>query len=291
MIRHAKFRDIPQLKEIWSEAFGEEDYAEDFYSRIFRPEDTLCEAENETVLAMLHKIPCRIDQGQGGYENAYYFFALATRSGARGRGIMGQLIERAGEEIRAQGAEIVFLIPAQESLKGYYKRFGFVPLKNLPVFETRCTRDAEYRQKSTDSCIKAEPVSIEEAVVFMKSGKWKFTNRNVYFPWSVENFCLDWVLKEEKAVFYKVVCRGREVGFLLGKREGNILQVSVYGLDYPCWLQIGEALSETEITAIRIPAQHNPCEIYFRELNENGGYPVSIRGGEGTELLHGLIPI
>lgn len=291
MIRHADFGDIPQLKEIWSEAFGEEDYAEAFYTCIFRPEHTLCETEGDTVLAMLHKIPCRIDKGQGVLEDAYYLFALATRCAARGRGIMGRLIERADEEIRREGVETVFLIPAQESLKGYYKRFGFSPLKNLPVFETHCVRAGVDRQKSVESSITVKSVSIDEAPVLMKCGKWKFTNRNVYFPEAVEAFCLEWALKEENAVFYKVLCRGREAGFLFGKREDHTLQVSVYGMEHSCWLQIGEALSEAEITAIQIPAQYNPCEIYFRELNENGGYPISVLGGKGIELLHGLIPI
>lgn len=291
MIRHADFEDIPQLKEIWSEAFGEEDYAEEFYACIFRPEHTLCETEGDTVLAMLHKIPCHIEMGQGVYENVYYLFALATRSAARSRGIMGQLIERAHEEIRSEGVETVFLIPAQESLKGYYKRFGFTPLRNLPVFETHCSRAGSDRQKTVESSITVKQASMDEAALLMKSGRWKYTNRNVFFPEAVEAFCLEWALKEEKAVFYKVFCRDREAGFLLGKREEHILQVSVYGMDHSCWLQIGEALREEEITAIQIPAQHNPCEIYFRELNENGGYPISVQGGKGIELLHGLIPI
>ena len=291
MIRHADFGDILQLKEIWSEAFGEEDYAEDFYARIFRPEDTLCESEDGLVLAMLHMIPCSIDKGQGVFENAYYLFALVTRREARGKGIMGRLIAYAGEEIRGLGVETIFLIPAEESLKGYYKRFGFMPLKNLPVFETRCVRAAENKCKDKDSSIRIACAGAGEAAAFIKSGRWKFTNCNVYFPWEVEAFCLEWALREEKAVYYKIISRGVEKGFLLGKTDGCTLQVSVYGMEHPYWLSIGEALAGSGITALRISAMHNPCEICFRELNENGGYPVSVQGSEDIKLLHGLIPI
>lgn len=291
MIRHADYGDISQLKEIWSEAFGEEDYADEFYARIFRPEDTLCDTESGLIKAMLHKIPCHIMQGSGELEEAYYLFALATRSKYRGRGIMGELIERACAEIRSQGVQRVLLIPAQESLKGYYQRFGFVPHKVMPVFEMHYASAALKKQPEIHSNVTLERLSAPEAADYLSERKWKTTNRNVYFPHSVEAFCVEWALKEEQAVFYKVSCRGIENGFLLGKKEDRTLQVSVYGMDYPCWLQIGEALSGSGITALRIPAIENPCGFYFRELNENGGFPVSVLGGAHTASLHGLIPI
>ena len=54
-----------------------------------------------------------------------YLYAIATAAEWRGRGFAGGLIREAIDISRARGYKAVMLIPSNESLVEYYKRFGF----------------------------------------------------------------------------------------------------------------------------------------------------------------------
>lgn len=56
---------------------------------------------------------------------AYYLYAAATLPEYRGRGIMGGMIEAAANYARGEGKAFIILSPAEESLFGYYEKFGF----------------------------------------------------------------------------------------------------------------------------------------------------------------------
>jgi hypothetical protein len=54
-----------------------------------------------------------------------YICGAATLPEYRNKGIMGQLMDRTFEAMKAMGYEYAALIPASESLYNYYERFGF----------------------------------------------------------------------------------------------------------------------------------------------------------------------
>ncbi len=128
------------MQELWSLVFGDEwEYLEDFFNTFF-PDPHLSGPNAETgcmtsdgnrilfvcdgerVISQLFMIPYEIG---GMREKAAYLYALATHPDYRGRGLMGELIRKAQQLVRESGMAGAFLIPAEETLKGYYEGYGF----------------------------------------------------------------------------------------------------------------------------------------------------------------------
>ena len=62
---------------------------------------------------------------QGQENRAAYLYAAATLPQYRSRGIMGGMIRFAADFCRSAGFHSIVLVPAEESLFGYYGRSGF----------------------------------------------------------------------------------------------------------------------------------------------------------------------
>ena len=107
------------LRSLFTEAFGDARFTDLFFRRGFSPERCLCAAEPE-ILAALHWFDCTLE-GQ----KAAYIYGIATFVSHRGRGIGAKLIRAAISHLAQSGYGPIFLVPAGESLFGYYERFGF----------------------------------------------------------------------------------------------------------------------------------------------------------------------
>ena len=108
--------DIPQLKVLWQDIFGDDTKdIDEFFKTLFVHKNTLIWKSNDKVVSMLYMLP---------YEHNIYLYALATLPDYRGRGIMKKLINEACEIAKKHGAKAVFLIPAT-GMEAYYEQFGF----------------------------------------------------------------------------------------------------------------------------------------------------------------------
>ncbi len=115
--RHPAPSEEPRLRALFTEAFGDEGFTDLFFRTGFAPDRCLA-AFDGALLAALHWFDCSLDG-----KKAAYIYAIAAFQSCRGRGIGSRLIRAALEELR--GYDAVFLVPAEESLFGYYERFGF----------------------------------------------------------------------------------------------------------------------------------------------------------------------
>ena len=109
----------PGLRALFTEAFGDADFTDLFFRTGFAP-DRCLGAYDGALLAALHWFDCRLDG-----KKAAYIYGIAAFKACRGRGIGSGLIRAALERLKAGGYQTVFLVPAGESLFGYYERFGF----------------------------------------------------------------------------------------------------------------------------------------------------------------------
>lgn len=114
-----------RLRALFTEAFGDEAFTGLYFDRAYSPDRCLVAAEAE-LLAALHWFDCRLE-GQ----NAAYLYGIAAFEGCRGRGIGSGLIRAALTELDRRGYRSVLLVPAEESLFGYYTRFGFRPVGTI----------------------------------------------------------------------------------------------------------------------------------------------------------------
>lgn len=120
-LRISREDDINSLKELFLDAFGENNDALDlFFKRIFKPEICYVCYDGDELIAMVYIIPTTINSRKAGY-----LYAAATKDEFRGAGVMKGLIHYA-LSITAQ--EVCVTLPASDSLYDYYSKLGFSQL-------------------------------------------------------------------------------------------------------------------------------------------------------------------
>lgn len=114
-----------QLAALWREAFGEgERETALFFRNRWRPQDSLVVEENGKVVSALYLLPCRMETSIGSVQ-AHYIYGAATLQSFRGKGYMGALIEAAAKVGQARGDYASVLLPGEERLYEFYRRFGY----------------------------------------------------------------------------------------------------------------------------------------------------------------------
>ena len=117
------------LRALFTEAFGDEDFTDLFFARGYSRERCLAAYEG-ALLGALHWFDCTLDG-----KKAAYVYGIAAFRHCRGRGIGSALIRAAVETLQGEGYERILLVPAEESLFGYYERFGFRAVSTIREME------------------------------------------------------------------------------------------------------------------------------------------------------------
>lgn len=125
MIRRSKIEDSEAIKNIWRVCFKDREEYIDFFLRSgYDPSKCFVYEIDGSPVSMLH-----LRYGDFVTEEnsvpALYIYAAATLPEYQGRGIMRDLISTAGSFAENSGFAFTFLLPASESLYGYYERLGF----------------------------------------------------------------------------------------------------------------------------------------------------------------------
>ncbi|WP_283675208.1 GNAT family N-acetyltransferase [Butyricicoccus sp. Marseille-Q5471] len=125
MIRFARDSECTAVRELWEACFPDESGFNDyFFQHIFSVKQTLVYEQNGELCAMLQMLPYRIAVGSDEGE-VTYIYGACTSPLHRRKGLMAQLLERSFELDRAAGRVASILIPAEEWLFGFYRRFGY----------------------------------------------------------------------------------------------------------------------------------------------------------------------
>ena len=125
-----KREQIPQLRQLWKEAFGDSDaYLDSFFSLAFAPERCCCVTEEGRVKAALYWFEC----GCRGRELAY-LYAVATEMASRGRGLCRKLMTHVHRVLKEQDYAGAVLVPATEDLEQMYARMGYLPATAVTEF-------------------------------------------------------------------------------------------------------------------------------------------------------------
>lgn len=126
-IRPARAQDCAALERIWLAAFPSDtptDVAA--FLTCFSPEQALVYTVDGQPVSMLFVLPVPLAPPDGGDPlSAGYVYAVATLPAWRGRGFAGSLLGEAARRAAKSGMSALFLRPATESLREYYRRFGY----------------------------------------------------------------------------------------------------------------------------------------------------------------------
>ena len=127
--------DIPELKRLWQEAFGDDQALIDaFFSTLYRPDSVFVVRDGDTVAAMACHLPMTICHGNLGWA-ASYLYAVATDKRYRGHGLCGRLLGYAAGYLPSIGAKALLLVPGSSSLREFYRQRGYADFTTADLAE------------------------------------------------------------------------------------------------------------------------------------------------------------
>lgn len=140
MIRFARKDDLARIKELWTESFGYDDFAEWYFENIFKLDNTLVyelaytdesnckisktgvlDSNDSKIVAMLQRLPYSIKN----FGDVTYIYGACTDSNYRKRGIMGALLSYSETIDIEEGKSAIFLVPENEGLFNFYEKKGY----------------------------------------------------------------------------------------------------------------------------------------------------------------------
>ena len=120
-------RDLPALTRLWQTCFGDtEAEVRAFWQALFDCTPVyLRRAPDGSPAAMLCALPAELVGDDGDAVPAAYLYAVCTAPALRGRGHCRLLLQEAEQDLAEQDVRAAVLVPAEESLFGFYARFGY----------------------------------------------------------------------------------------------------------------------------------------------------------------------
>ena len=113
--------DIPALRRLWKQAFGDTDaFLDSFFAVGFSPDRCRCLWGKDTLAAALYWFDCSWEQ-----KPIAYLYGVATDENYRGRGLCRALMEDTHNHLRACGYEAAVLVPGTKDLFSLYEKMGY----------------------------------------------------------------------------------------------------------------------------------------------------------------------
>lgn len=127
-----KTEQIPALRALWREAFGDgEDFLDLFFKTAFSPNRCRVAVEGNELSAALYWFDCELEG-----RPVAYLYAIATAKEQRGKGICSALMANTHRHLHALGYASALLVPSTEALFAFYGKMGYSPFGGIG--ETRC---------------------------------------------------------------------------------------------------------------------------------------------------------
>lgn len=132
-----KSENIPDLKELWTESFGDAPFWEIFLKSCFSTDHCRCVFSEGKTVAALYWFDCYL-----GNQQVAYIYAVATEPAFRGRGLCRQLLEDTHNLLGALGYSSAMLVPEGERLALMYGKLGYVPCTCVREFTCEAGEEA-----------------------------------------------------------------------------------------------------------------------------------------------------
>ena len=128
-IREYTKTDVPMMKRLWIEVFGDEPQLVDRFFELLPSMGTaLCAFSGDEFLGSVYLLQSEIWENGRFSKKLAYMYALAVEPGARGFGVGGKLVRVARRFCWENDLGVLCMLPAEASLYGWYARIaGFFP--------------------------------------------------------------------------------------------------------------------------------------------------------------------
>ena len=120
-IKYTRESDIPALRQLWKQAFGDEDaFLDSFFSVAYSPERSLCVWEDGKPVAALYWFDQRWRE-----HTIAYVYGVATEQSYRNRGVGSKLLKGLERRLKERGYYGIILVPENPQLVLFYERLGY----------------------------------------------------------------------------------------------------------------------------------------------------------------------
>ena len=197
-----KLSDIPALRVLWQDAFGDsDDFLDSFFATAFDMKRARCVKEDGKIVAVLYWFDCAYNG-----ERIAYVYAVTTAKACRGRGVCSALMDDVHRHMASLGYAGVVLVPCAEELFRFYERFGYSAFGGVSEF--RCQASDEktaLREVDADEYAKLRRAFLPKDSVLQENENIKFlqTQAKLY---AGDGFLL--VASREKDTLYGVELLG-----------------------------------------------------------------------------------
>ena len=130
IIKPPEQEQLPQLRALWKQAFGDADaFLDSFFSAAFAPDRCRCAMVQGQVAAALYWFSC-----QCGGQPVAYLYAVATRQEFRGQGLCRKLMADTHAHLKALGYAGAILVPGDPGLRSMYRAMGYEDMTGVERF-------------------------------------------------------------------------------------------------------------------------------------------------------------
>lgn len=138
MIDHPETAQIPGLRKLWQEAFGDsEDFLDIFFAHGFHSSRCRCITESSNPVAALYWFDCSCSG-----KKIAYLYAVATARSHRGQGLCHRLMENVHRLLAEQGYSGAILVPGEASLFDFYGKMGYLTIPCASRFSAMAGENA-----------------------------------------------------------------------------------------------------------------------------------------------------
>lgn len=133
IIKPPSREEIPQLRQLWKQAFGDTDaFLDSFFSAAFAPERSRCVVTDGEVAAALYWFFC-----EAGGQPLAYIYAVATAKQFRGKGLCRRLMADTYNHLKNLGYAGALLVPGDPELREMYRDMGYEDMTGVERFSVR----------------------------------------------------------------------------------------------------------------------------------------------------------
>lgn len=145
IIKPPEMEQIPQLRQLWKQAFGDTDaFLDKFFSTGFATERCRCVMDRGQVAAALYWFSC-----QCGGQALAYIYAVATGRDFRGQGLCRRLMADTHDHLKDLGYAGAILVPGDPGLRRMYRDMGYEDMTGIRRFS--CTAGAPILLKAINA--------------------------------------------------------------------------------------------------------------------------------------------
>jgi len=166
--------DIPALRRLWKEAFGDTDaFLDNFFSTGFCSDRCRIAKEDGALLGALYWF-----EFQWGEKRLAYLYAVATAKAFQGQKICSRLMEDTHKHLLSLGFSGTVLVPGSASLFDFYGKLGYVRFGGIcelsatagatPV-SLRKIPAADYMEERKEYLPSGSILPVEETLPFLNS--------------------------------------------------------------------------------------------------------------------------